>query len=146
MTAYGSSPLSTRLGKVGLANGCWDLFHAGHRRFLWEAKQACDFLIVGVNDDFSIRRAKGPGRPYDRIGTRMDHVTAYANLTVQFDGDARDLARMYRPNLIIRGYDQEWFDCWQIVPFLYVVPHYVDISTTEIAHERNLELHQAAGG
>jgi len=48
---------------VVLANGCFDLFHVGHIRYLREARQKGDILVVALNSDSSVRRLKGPGRP-----------------------------------------------------------------------------------
>ena len=48
---------------VALANGCFDVLHAGHVRYLAGARAEADVLVVGVNGDASVRRLKGPGRP-----------------------------------------------------------------------------------
>ena len=48
---------------VALANGCFDVLHVGHVRYLAGAKAEADVLVVGVNGDASVRRLKGPGRP-----------------------------------------------------------------------------------
>lgn len=129
MTASDSSPPSTR-SRVGLANGVFDCFHPGHRRFLYEAHKLCEYLIVAVNDDASVRRLKGPGRPIHDVRLRMDHVSAWADLTIQFDGDVTDLVLCYRPDIVIRGWDQKTDDA----PGTRVVqlPKFGDISTTEI--------------
>jgi rfaE bifunctional protein nucleotidyltransferase chain/domain len=54
---------SIEAGRVVLANGCFDLLHVGHVRYLRGAADLGDFLVVAVNDDGSTRRIKGPGRP-----------------------------------------------------------------------------------
>lgn len=113
--------------RVGLANGCFDLFHEGHARFLWEAKKYCDWLIVGVNTDESIRRAKGPSRPYDLLRYRMNEVSRYADLTVSFDGDSRDLIREFQPGIVIRGGDQR-FDVE--APAVVFLPRFGEVSTS----------------
>jgi D-beta-D-heptose 7-phosphate kinase/D-beta-D-heptose 1-phosphate adenosyltransferase len=48
---------------IGCVNGCWDLLHLGHIRFLKEARDQCDYLIVLLNSDSSVRKIKGPSRP-----------------------------------------------------------------------------------
>lgn len=130
-TVCALSPALTPLVKVGLANGCFDCFHAGHARFLWEAKQRCQYLIVGVNDDEWVHRVKGPTRPFEPLKVRMDRVAQYANLTVPFNGDAFQLLIEFKPDIVIRGWDQTI----EPLPFFYVVlPRFGDTSTTGIAN------------
>lgn len=120
--------------RIGLCNGCWDLFHPGHARFLWEAKQLCTYLVVGVNDDASVRRLKGPSRPFDNLKYRMDRVSAYADQVVPFNGDVTALMESVVPHVVIRGWDQQTKDTdgrqW------IVLPRYGDFSTTGISNER----------
>jgi bifunctional ADP-heptose synthase (sugar kinase/adenylyltransferase) len=96
----------------------------------------CDFLIVGVNNDDSVRRLKGPSRPYDGLLYRMDRVCSYAHMTVPFDGDVPALIAAYRPHVLIRGWDQEWFDGYPTVPVAIGLPRFGTISTTGISDER----------
>ena len=58
--------------KVGFTNGCFDLLHPGHVATLRQAKAACDFLVVGVNSDASVKRLKGPERPVQDEVARAD--------------------------------------------------------------------------
>ncbi|MEW5900872.1 MAG: adenylyltransferase/cytidyltransferase family protein, partial [Acidobacteriota bacterium] len=55
---------------IVLANGCFELVHAGHIRYLRQAKAKGDILVVAVNSDASVRRLKGKGRPILRQGER----------------------------------------------------------------------------
>src|SRR5690242_11112199 len=65
------------LGKVVvLTNGCFDLLHVGHVRYLRAARELGDALIVGVNGDASARTLKGPGRPFVSAGERAELVGA----------------------------------------------------------------------
>ena len=59
---------------VVFTNGCFDLLHPGHVRYLAAARARGDLLVVGLNDDASVRRLKGPGRPIlrDRKSTRLN--------------------------------------------------------------------------
>jgi D-beta-D-heptose 7-phosphate kinase/D-beta-D-heptose 1-phosphate adenosyltransferase len=125
--------VSTHLHKVGLANGVFDLFHPGHRRFLYEAHKLCEYLIVAVNDDASVRHLKGKGRPIYDVRLRMDFVAAWADLTIQFDGNVADLISGYRPNVVIRGWDQNIEDAGG-VPVVRL-PRYGDFSTTQLTKE-----------
>jgi D-beta-D-heptose 7-phosphate kinase/D-beta-D-heptose 1-phosphate adenosyltransferase len=120
------------LRKVGLVNGCFDLFHDGHRSFLRAARGACDYLIVGVNTDESVRHLKGPSRPFDGLHFRMDRVSAYADQVLPFDGDVALLLRRVPVHLVIRGWDQRVDDTCR-VPYIQL-PRHVNISTTSIAN------------
>src|SRR5580700_727407 len=133
MTAYGWSPVLIRSRRIGLVNGVFDLFHSGHRRFLWEASKFCDYLVVAVNDDASVKRLKGPSRPFDNLHYRMDRVSEYADMTVPFNGNLLDLEFSFHPHVLIRGWDQH-SDWWKrslgVIVFL---PPFGDVSTTGIA-------------
>src|SRR5437762_8853022 len=59
--------------RITATNGCFDLLHVGHVRYLQAARALGDFLIVGVNGDESTQQLKGPGRPLkDRKSTRLN--------------------------------------------------------------------------
>lgn len=62
--------------RVVLANGCFDLLHVGHVRYLEEAKAQGDFLVVALNTDESVRALKGPGRPVMPLRERAEIVRA----------------------------------------------------------------------
>ncbi len=62
--------------RIVLANGCFDLLHVGHTRFLIDAKHAGEVLVVAVNSDDSVRRIKGPGRPVTPQAERMEIIAA----------------------------------------------------------------------
>ncbi|HLB12482.1 MAG TPA: adenylyltransferase/cytidyltransferase family protein, partial [Dehalococcoidia bacterium] len=67
---------SARGRKVVLTNGCFDLLHVGHLRYLRQAKALGDILIVGVNDDVSVGRLKGSRRPVISQDDRAEMVAA----------------------------------------------------------------------
>ena len=62
--------------RVSFANGCFDLLHAGHVRYLQAAKQQGDVLVVGINSDRSVSVLKGPGRPLLPAEARAELVAA----------------------------------------------------------------------
>ncbi|MFH0851545.1 MAG: HAD-IIIA family hydrolase [Candidatus Peregrinibacteria bacterium] len=68
-------------------NGAFDLFHAGHRFLIDEAHKHGDFLIIGINSDASVRRAKGEGRPMQNAETRARMVARFADAVFIFDDD-----------------------------------------------------------
>jgi len=104
--------LSARLRSQGrrivLANGCFDLLHVGHIRYLQSAKQLGDVLIVALNSDASVRRIKGPGRPLMSQAERAEILAALGcvDYIVTFDDDTADrvVARL-RPHVQAKGTD-----------------------------------------
>ena len=93
---------------VVFTNGCFDLLHVGHVRSLEEARSLGDRLVVAVNLDSSVRRAKGPDRPIQPARTRMEIVAALAcvDWVVGFGADTPiRLIRSLRPDILAKGGD-----------------------------------------
>jgi len=93
---------------VALANGCFDLLHVGHVRFLEGARAEADVLVVGINGDASVRRLKGEGRPVMPADDRALVVAALRSVdyVVVFEED--DVARLLlelRPDVHCKGTD-----------------------------------------
>ncbi len=91
-----------------LANGCFDLLHVGHVRYLRGAKALGGKLIVALNSDRSVRRLKGIGRPAMPERERAEIVSALASVdaVVIFDEpDVRALIREIRPDIQVKGTD-----------------------------------------
>jgi rfaE bifunctional protein nucleotidyltransferase chain/domain len=94
--------------RVVLANGCFDLLHVGHVRYLVAARALGDVLIVGLNDDDSVRRLKGPGRPVVPVAERAEILAALAavDCVVVFEDDTADrLVAALRPAVHAKGTD-----------------------------------------
>ncbi|HEV8310977.1 MAG TPA: adenylyltransferase/cytidyltransferase family protein [Methylomirabilota bacterium] len=94
--------------RIVLANGCFDLLHVGHVRYLAAARALGDILIVGLNSDASVRRLKGPGRPLMPAAERAELLAALAAVdhVVIFDDDTADgLVRLLRPAVHAKGTD-----------------------------------------
>ncbi len=94
--------------RVVLANGCFDLLHVGHVRYLAGARALGDVLIVGLNSDAAVRRLKGPGRPVVPAAERAELVAALAVVdhVVVFDDDTADrLVALLRPAVHAKGTD-----------------------------------------
>ena len=94
--------------RVVLANGCFDLLHVGHVRYLTAARALGDMLIVGLNSDASVRRLKGAGRPLMPAAERAELLAALAAVdhVVVFDGDTADrLVSLLRPTVHAKGTD-----------------------------------------
>lgn len=95
--------------RIGLAVGCFDCFHDGHKFFLKEARLLCDHLIVAVNTDASVRRLKGPERPVEPLKTRMQNVTMRGpDAVIPHAGYTFDLIHAIHPDVLIKGYDQNF--------------------------------------
>lgn len=93
--------------KIGFCNGCFDLFHEGHKYFLKTAHEQCDWLIVGVDSDENVKR-KGSGRPIQPLGKRLERVSssASADACVPFNGSPVQLIQSLQPDILFRGSDQ----------------------------------------
>ena len=94
--------------RVVFANGCFDLLHAGHVRFLEQARALGDLLIVGVNSDESGRALKGPGRPILPEGERAQLLAALASvdLVIVFsEMRVTPLLELLRPEVFAKGCD-----------------------------------------
>lgn len=94
--------------KVTLANGCFDLLHVGHVRYLHAAKQLGGHLVVAINSDESVRALKGEGRPLMPAEERAEILAALADVdaVVIFpERDVRALIREIRPDVHAKGTD-----------------------------------------
>jgi rfaE bifunctional protein nucleotidyltransferase chain/domain len=93
---------------VTLANGCFDLLHVGHVRYLQGASALGGKLVVAINSDQSVHRLKGPGRPAMPEFERAEIIAALAcvDAVVIFDEpDVRPLIREIKPNVQAKGTD-----------------------------------------
>lgn len=93
---------------VAFANGCFDLLHVGHLRYLEGAAAEADRLIVAINDDDSVRRLKGEGRPILRATDRAELVAAlrWVDYVVIFpEPTVAPLVEAIRPDVHCKGTD-----------------------------------------
>lgn len=98
----------TRGEKITLANGCFDLLHVGHIRYLHAAKQLGGRLVVALNSDESVRALKGDGRPLMPAPERAEILAALSDVdaVVVFpEPDVRALVREIRPDVHAKGTD-----------------------------------------
>ena len=94
--------------RIVLANGCFDLLHVGHVRYLAAARALGDVLFVGINADAAVRRLKGPGRPLMPAAERVELLAALRPVdhVVVFDEDTADrLVTLLRPHVHAKGTD-----------------------------------------
>ena len=99
----------TRKGtKVVFTNGCFDLLHVGHVRYLRQAKRMGDLLVVGINTDESVRRLKGPCRPVQPEQDRAEILASLecVDFVVSFDEDTPlSLIERLMPDVLAKGAD-----------------------------------------
>lgn len=94
--------------KVVFTNGCFDILHAGHVRYLNTAKSFGDVLVLGLNTDASVRRIKGPTRPINNELDRAEVVGALeaVDYVVLFDEPtAEALIKLVHPDVYVKGGD-----------------------------------------
>jgi len=94
--------------RIVFTNGCFDVLHAGHVRLLDLARRQGDVLIVGLNDDASVTRLKGPARPVNNLADRAEVLSGLAAVdhVVAFEQDTPlELIRAIGPDVLVKGGD-----------------------------------------
>jgi len=94
--------------RVVATNGCFDLLHVGHVRYLEEARSLGDVLVVGINSDSSAGKLKGSGRPVNSASERAEVVASLHCVTAVtiFDEDtALELVEVLKPDVYVKGGD-----------------------------------------
>jgi D-beta-D-heptose 7-phosphate kinase/D-beta-D-heptose 1-phosphate adenosyltransferase len=100
--------LRARGGKIVFTNGCFDLLHPGHVRYLTAARALGDALVLGLNGDASVTRLKGPERPILKCLERAEVLAGLAAVDhlIVFDEDTpRALIAAVRPDVLVKGAD-----------------------------------------
>lgn len=94
--------------KIVFTNGCFDILHVGHKRYLQKAATLGDILVVGVNSDASVKRLKGPTRPVNNEEDRAEMLSAlgFIDYIVIFDEDTPyELIKKIQPDVLVKGGD-----------------------------------------
>lgn len=94
--------------RIVFTNGCFDILHTGHVRYLKAARSLGDCLAVGLNSDVSVRRLKGPERPVNAEADRaevLDALFAVDYVTIFDEPTAEDLIARIRPDVYVKGGD-----------------------------------------
>ena len=94
--------------RIVLANGCFDVLHVGHVRYLAGARELGDVLVVGVNSDAQVERLKGPGRPVLSASERAEIVAALecvSYVTVFDEPTVEELLLALKPDVHAKGTD-----------------------------------------
>jgi rfaE bifunctional protein nucleotidyltransferase chain/domain len=108
--ALGAALASRRAtgARLVFTNGCFDLLHPGHVRYLEAARALGDLLVVGVNDDASVRRLKGPGRPILLLTERAEvlaGLTAVDHVVVFTEDTPLRVIEALQPDVLVKGAD-----------------------------------------
>lgn len=122
--------------KVVFTNGCFDIIHIGHVRYLREASNLGDILVVGLNSDRSVSALK-KGRPVIPESQRAEVLASLdmVNFVTLFDEDTPyELIRFLRPDVLVKGGDWKKEDIVgsDIVSETYSLPYIGNVSTTKI--------------
>lgn len=94
--------------KIVFTNGCFDLLHVGHIRYLAQAKRLGDFLIIGLNSDSSVKELKGEDRPTNSFEDRATLLSAIesVDLVIMFEEQTpENLIKDIVPNILVKGGD-----------------------------------------
>lgn len=122
--------------KIVFTNGCFDILHVGHVRYLSEAKKLGDILVVGLNSDISMLKIK-PGRPIIPERQRAEVLSALymVDYIILFDEDTPyELIKEIKPDVLVKGADWKKEDIVgsDIVKEVCSIPFVEGISTSEI--------------
>jgi rfaE bifunctional protein nucleotidyltransferase chain/domain len=128
--------LRTEGKKVVFTNGCFDIIHAGHTRYLKEAKALGDILIVGLNSDKSVSTIK-PGRPVNPQDQRAEVLSSLemVDYVTLFDEETPyEVIKLLQPDILVKGGDWKKEDIVgsDIAKETYSLPYIQGISTTGI--------------
>jgi D-beta-D-heptose 7-phosphate kinase/D-beta-D-heptose 1-phosphate adenosyltransferase len=92
--------------RIVFTNGCFDILHPGHVDLLAKARALGDMLVVGLNDDDSVRRLKGEGRPFTGEGDRAEILLALVSVdfvTVFGEDTPLETIEALRPDVLVKG-------------------------------------------
>ena len=100
--------IKTERKKIVFTNGCFDLLHVGHIRYLAQAKKLGDFLIIGLNSDSSVKELKGKDRPINSFEDRATLLSAIesVDLVIMFEEQTpENLIKDIVPDILVKGGD-----------------------------------------
>ena len=100
--------LKRKKKKIVFTNGCFDLIHVGHVKYLKAAKKTGDCLVVAINSDASVRKLKGVNRPIIRLKERMEILSAFyfVDYVVSFgEKTPANIIKELKPDVLVKGSD-----------------------------------------
>ncbi|MBA4349072.1 MAG: D-glycero-beta-D-manno-heptose 1-phosphate adenylyltransferase [Thermodesulfovibrio sp.] len=122
--------------KIVFTNGCFDILHIGHVRYLKDAKKFGDVLVIGLNSDSSVKTLK-PGRPVIPESQRAEVLTSVEMVdyvTIFSEDTPYELIKFLKPDVLVKGGDWKKEDIVgsDIVPEVYSLPYVKGVSTSGI--------------
>ncbi len=122
--------------KIVFTNGCFDIIHIGHIRYLREAKNLGDILVVGLNSDDSVSKIK-PDRPFIKEEQRAEVLSALSMvdfITLFQEETPYELIKEIKPDVLVKGADWKKEDIVgrDVVKEVHTVPFVEGVSTSEI--------------
>jgi rfaE bifunctional protein nucleotidyltransferase chain/domain len=125
--------------RIVFTNGCFDILHVGHVRYLREAKALGDVLVVGINSDDSVGMLK-PGRPVNPQDQRAEVLASLVmvDYVTVFDKETPyDLINLLKPDVLVKGGDWKKEDIVgaDLVPEVHSLPFTSEMSTTNIINK-----------
>lgn len=126
---------------VVFTNGCFDILHVGHVRYLKAAAELGDHLVIGLNTDMSVRRLKGSGRPVQNENDRAEILLAltWVDLVVPFSQETPlEIITWLKPDILVKGGDyspETIVGAREIVTWggkVLTLPYHKDKSTSRI--------------
>ncbi len=127
--------------KIVATNGCFDLLHVGHVRYLKSARQLGDVLIIGLNSDASVSKLKGPERPVNSESDRAEILASLAcvdYVSVFTEDTANEFLKLVKPDIYVKGGDYkpqdlpEYPTVKELGGEVRILQHVPDKSTTSI--------------
>ncbi|MDD5155629.1 MAG: D-glycero-beta-D-manno-heptose 1-phosphate adenylyltransferase [Candidatus Omnitrophica bacterium] len=131
------SSLKSRRKKIVFTNGCFDLLHYGHTKYLEDAKRKGDILVVGLNSDDSVRRIKGQDRPILGEKDRLRIIAALESVdyVILFDQDTPlEIIKTLKPDVLIKGSD---WNIGKIAGADFVLSHGGKVATVKLEPGRS---------
>jgi rfaE bifunctional protein nucleotidyltransferase chain/domain len=137
--------------EIVFTNGCFDILHAGHIAYLEEASRLGDRLIVGVNDDASVKKLKGETRPINVLSSRLYLLASLTcvDAVISFSEDTPlNLINLLRPDLLVKGGDykpENIVGASEVISWggdVKVIPFIEGFSTTKL-ESKILSLHRS---
>jgi D-beta-D-heptose 7-phosphate kinase/D-beta-D-heptose 1-phosphate adenosyltransferase len=136
--------------RIVFTNGCFDILHAGHIRYLETAAALGERLVIGVNDDASVTRLKGSSRPINQLSSRLYLLASLSSVdaVVPFSDDTPlELIRKVKPDVLAKGGDYKPDDivgAKEVIASggsVEVIPFVAGFSTTKL-ERRIIDLHR----
>lgn len=134
---------NARSGTLGYASGVFDVFHAGHRKYLENCASHCGTLVVGVDSNQRVQEFKGPDRPYDDECVRVENVKKAGFMSFVKHSTSRLYIAKLVPDVVFIPESQSEkrtkFKDWGCDAIIVIIPDTLGISSTDIIRRIRLK-------